>query len=466
MRKYIIALDIFIILTITSICCIAIIYTNNKQSENNTQTKQVAKIEEYEMTQKQIEDLPSCNIKCQTQEQEDEVGKDQVAENSEGQDNISYNGDIPEIKLGNYKGLVYYSQIDDRWASHPYTSTGNPNQTIGSSGCGPACAAMVVTAIKGTITPPEMGNLFVKYGYRSANNGTYLSAFSWVADTFGIEYKETYSLDEAIRLLKNNYYVVASCENGLFTTGGHIILIVGIDGDTLKIYDPYLYSGKFDTESRKGKVTVEGNTVYCSVENFRRYANYTRFFAYKHGDNVPENNSKPVITGNVMYVNAKTGLNVRNAPNGTKVGALANGTQVIVYEIRDGWARIGTNRWVALRYLTDTVDSNNTAINNNNSAGGNDNSNNEITSNDDKKYTTGRYKVLARVLNVRTGPSLNYRIKRYYQLTNNARTQNARLGYGRTNGYRRGIVCDVTKVNGEWGLTPSGWICLRYCKKI
>ena len=27
--------------------------------------------------------------------------------------------------------------------------------------------------------------------------------------------------------------------NGLFTTGGHLILIVGVENDTLKIYDPF-----------------------------------------------------------------------------------------------------------------------------------------------------------------------------------------------------------------------------------
>lgn len=63
--------------------------------------------------------------------------------------------------------------------------------------------------------------------------------------------------------------------------GGHYIVIVGIEGNTLKIYDPYNYSGKFETSTRKGKVVVEGNTIYCSVENFKKYANYKGFFCYK-----------------------------------------------------------------------------------------------------------------------------------------------------------------------------------------
>lgn len=70
----------------------------------------------------------------------------------------------------------------------------------------------------------------------------YFSAFRFVANSFNIGYQEAYRLDEAVNLLRNNHYVVVSCANGLFTTGGHFILLTGIDGDTISIYDPYLYS--------------------------------------------------------------------------------------------------------------------------------------------------------------------------------------------------------------------------------
>ena len=392
--------------------------------------------------------MPSKNIENGIDEQSLEV------ESFEEQGPIAYNGDEKHqnINLGNYIGLTYYSQIDSRWASHPYTSINKSSQTIGTSGCGPTCASMVVTATRGTITPPEMGDLFVEHGYRSANNGTYLSAFRFVADTFNIEYNETYKLDNAINLLNNNYYVVASCGNGLFTTGGHLILIVGVENDTLKIYDPFLYNGKFETSTRRGKVTVSGNTVYCSISNFRKYANYTRFFAYKHDSNVPTNNYVPSTnTNTTMYVKANGGLNVRSSPNGKKVGALSNGSQVIVYETQGNWSRIGTNRWVCSDYLTNsksTVSSNsNTKVNT-------------------KKYSNGKYKVNASLLNVRTGPGTNYKAKKYNQLSQNARKQNRALGNAKANGYKKSVVCTVTKVNKNWGLTNSGWICLDYCRKI
>lgn len=295
-------------------------------------------ISTYEMSKQDIENLSTTEITEQTEAEETTTGKEQEVENEdfELQGQIAYEGSsqYPQVSLGSYSGLTYYSQIDLRWKNHMYSSIGDSSQTVGTSGCGPTSAAMIVTAIKGTITPPEMADLFVNNGYRSASNGTYLSAFRWVADVFDIGYQETYSLDTAVDLLKDNNYLIVSCGNGLFTTGGHLMAITGIEGDTLKIYDPYLYSGKFDTSTRRGKVTVSGNTVYCSVDNFRRYANYTRFFAYKHDGNVQENNSNVTTSTYTRYVktNSGVGVNVRNTPNGTKVGALADGTSVTVYE--------------------------------------------------------------------------------------------------------------------------------------
>lgn len=228
---------------------------------------------------------------------EDEEALEYQETEAEGfklQGEIAYEGssEIPNIALGEYAGLTYYSQIDSRWKNKLYTSIGNTSQTIGSSACGPTCAAMVVSSIKGTITPPEMADLYVKYGFRSANSGTYWSAFRWTADVFDIGYKEIYKLNDVCDLLEQNYMVISACGNGLFTTGGHFILIYGYEdtnkdgqcdvGDRLRIYDPYLYEGKFNLSTRRGKATVNGNTVLVEKETFRTYANYSIFFAFEN----------------------------------------------------------------------------------------------------------------------------------------------------------------------------------------
>lgn len=373
MKKSIIGIIVSLILAIS--LGIFVFYKSDIENQYKTvkEIKNSSNITLYEITKEEIKELPSTEITEQTEEQEQKVSAEQEVEDEEFelQGEIAYEGsnEYPEIKLGNYVGLTYYNQIDSRWKTHPYTSVGDSSQTIGSSGCGPTAAAMIVTATKGTITPDEMGDLFVKYGYRSSNNGTYWSAFRWTADIFDIGYQETSSFDTAINLVRNNNYVVVSVGNGLFTTGGHFVVIVGIEGNNLKIYDPYLYAGKFNTSTRRGKVTLNGNTVYCSIDNFRNYANYKGFFAYKHDENVEENVGNIAISTDTKYVKTSSGIgvNVRNGPgtNYAKTRALAEGTSVKIYETLGNWSRIGTNEWICLDYLV----SNTEVINKSNTVG-------------------------------------------------------------------------------------------------
>lgn len=442
---------------IVVLCCLGLYFGFLSEKESKEIITEENTIQMYEMSEQEIAELPSTEITEQTEEQEKEVSAEQEVEDEgfELQGEIAYEGDRANtwnVELGDYVGLTYYSQIDSRWRNHQYSSVGDSSQTIGTSGCGPTSAAMIVTATRGAITPDEIGDLFVQYGYRSSNNGTYWSAFRAVADEFDIGYQECSSLDTAVSLVRNNNYVIVSCGNGLFTTGGHFIVIVGIEGDTLKIYDPYLYSGKFDTSTRCGKVTVSGNTVYCSIDNFRNYANYKGFFAYQHSGNVQENTGNVTTSTYTRYVNTNSlNLNVRNAPNGSVIGSLKKGTQVTVAETNGSWSRITnpTNGWVSSSYLSSSYASSN------------------FTS---SRYTTGSYRVtnVSRnsVLCVRTGPSTRYSRKTYRQLTSNARSQNRTQGNYYANGYKNNVVFTVSRVSGNWGLTPSGWVCLDYCTKI
>lgn len=74
-----------------------------------------------------------------------------------------------------------------------------------------------------------------------------------------------------------------------------------------------------------------------------------------------------------------------------------------------------------------------------------------------QNYTTGTYVVNCSKLNVRSGPGTQYRKKSIKELTKSAQKQG---------GYIRGVRFTVKKVISNWGLTPSGWVCLDYSKKI
>lgn len=71
-------------------------------------------------------------------------------------------------------------------------------------------------------------------------------------------------------------------------------------------------------------------------------------------------------------------------------------------------------------------------------------------------YTTGNYLILASSLNVRTGPSRDYPIKAFSQLTPSAQRQG---------GYKKNVIFTALEVvNSEksaWAKTPSGWVCLE-----
>ena len=398
------------------------------------------------------EDISTTEIPnlTETDEQTLEV-QETESEGFEEQGEIAYNGSekAPNVSVGEYAGLTYYSQLDSRWSNKMYSSVGNTSQTIGSSGCGPTSSAMVVSSIKGNITPDTMAELYVQYGYRSANQGTYWSAFKWTADVFDIGYSECYKLDDAVAKLKDNNYIIASCNQGLFTYGGHFIVLTGVEGDYIKVYDPYLYNGKFDVSSRRGKATVNGNTVYVSIDNFRNYANYQKFFCFKNDrTNVKENTTTTIITENstsnvesVNYqvkVTANSGLNIRSGASTSyrRVGGYSKNSIVTILAESNGWGK--TNKgWICLAYTTKVSSS--TTVRKVNS------------------YTTGTYKVNCSKLNVRTGPSTKYRIKSLNELTRSARNQG---------GYVRGVRFTVIKVINNWGLTPSGYVCLDYCTKI
>ena len=73
----------------------------------------------YGMTQEEIEELPSTEIIEQTQEQENAQEQEVEDEGFELQGEIAYEGDKAttwDVELGDYKSLVYYSQLDGRWS--------------------------------------------------------------------------------------------------------------------------------------------------------------------------------------------------------------------------------------------------------------------------------------------------------------------------------------------------------------
>lgn len=201
--------------------------------------------------------------------------------------------------------------------------------------------------------------------------------------------------------------------------GGHYIVITGYENGYLKIYDPYLYSGKFETITRKGKAIVQGNTVYVTSANFQKYANYKSFFIYKH-ETTSINNQNISTAKYEATVKVKSSLNVRNSPGGAVVGKITNGTNVTIYESQGNWAKIDNNKWVSLDYIIKV----------------------------ESKF--GTYYISASSIRLRNSHDLNP-------------TKKVPKGNIITT-FKKGTYVNVVEIwtyyDQIWGRIPQGWICL------
>lgn len=134
---------------------------------------------------------------------------------------------------------VEYEQTDPRWRNIMYSGTNNPNETIGTDGCGPTCAAMVVATLRDKkVTPKEAAAWSMRNGCVSPNDGTYWSYFGRYFNSWKIPCTQTNSRVLAKEALAKNYMVVTAMRKGQWTSVGHFILAYGLQGDKVKIHDP------------------------------------------------------------------------------------------------------------------------------------------------------------------------------------------------------------------------------------
>ena len=139
------------------------------------------------------------------------------------------------------KRPVSYLQNDPRWKDKPYRVPGETS-TIGSAGCGPTCAAMLIETLTGkTFTPEDACNWSIQHGYKALKQGTYYSYFKAQLAAFGIDCEQldwtsTYGKpnhqnhQKALQMLQHGYYLIALMNKGTWTSAGHFILVWWADG--------------------------------------------------------------------------------------------------------------------------------------------------------------------------------------------------------------------------------------------
>lgn len=171
------------------------------------------------------------------------------------------------------KKPVSYLQTDSRWKNIPYSAPSGESvkRTIGTSGCGPTCAAMLIETITGkTFTPADACAWALKKGYKAPNQGTYYSYFTPQFKAFGIACEQLNGANlygnktspihqKAFDLLKQGYYLIACMGKGLWTSSGHFIVVWWEDGK-VKINDP--------ASTKTAKLNGDLNTFKSQVKYY------------------------------------------------------------------------------------------------------------------------------------------------------------------------------------------------------
>ena len=120
--------------------------------------------------------------------------------------------------------VVYYSQLDKRWAGASYGDS-----TIGRSGCGPASMSIVISTLTGhVVDPPHMAGWAYQNGYYCSGSGSYHSLIPGAAEQYGLTAKGNLTAQEIVDALEDGKLVVAIMAKGHFTKNGHFIVLRGV----------------------------------------------------------------------------------------------------------------------------------------------------------------------------------------------------------------------------------------------
>lgn len=175
--------------------------------------------------------------------------------------------------------MIYYNQRN--YGSMAYPAPGYESATVKTSGCGPVCMSMVIENLGAGSFPPEKSVALALSSGARVSGGTDMEKLAKaVCEKFPVKYSTTTSGDAAFSKMRytrgaHGSKAIVICNvkgdvgsyKGLFSDSGHYVVAAGIGEVYVTVLDPYLYPGKFDTASRRGRAVVNGNLVYCTPAN-------------------------------------------------------------------------------------------------------------------------------------------------------------------------------------------------------
>ena len=137
---------------------------------------------------------------------------------------------VISIKKDYKKGQIpLFIQWDERWGYEKYGS-----DFIAINGCGPTSLAMVAVGLTGNkdINPKVVAEFSDDNGYLVDGVGSSWTLMTEGAKHFGLNSKELPLTEDAIiSTLKKGQPIIASMGPGTFTTGGHYLVLTGVDSN-------------------------------------------------------------------------------------------------------------------------------------------------------------------------------------------------------------------------------------------
>ena len=128
------------------------------------------------------------------------------------------------------KGQIpLFIQWDERWGYEKYGS-----DFIAINGCGPTALAMVAVGLTGNkdINPKVVAEFSDENGYLVEGVGSSWTLMTEGAGHFGLKSKELpLTKDAIISTLKKGQPIIASMGPGTFTSGGHYLVLTGVDSN-------------------------------------------------------------------------------------------------------------------------------------------------------------------------------------------------------------------------------------------
>lgn len=139
--------------------------------------------------------------------------------------------------------IKHFNQDDRRWAKKLYTVTGNKNQTMSSSGCGPTAVAIVSASFGINTNPVKEAKWLIDEEYRTKNNGTKRPGIVAALEAHGLRTERIPATKKAIKKAnKNGALVIVSGQDWDFDTPartqGHYFVVDEMTDKTALVSDP------------------------------------------------------------------------------------------------------------------------------------------------------------------------------------------------------------------------------------